>query len=226
LSELSTNPRQQQHPNPNIPQNNNANYNQRSRGPPKARAPEVPDAEFDFSKGTSAFEAIKAGKQVTSPSTESEELGDESNPTLAPVNANGNGIGNGNGNGNGNAETKKSSAYSGKKSFFDGLSGESSKVSRQEERYRNLDTFGEEGGDGVGHVFNPNQRGRGGFGGGNSRGYGQRGGYGSGPGQKGGENHRGGYNGTGGGFEASRGGYGRSGGRGFGRGRGGFNREQ
>ena len=77
---------------------------------------------------------------------------------------------------------KISSVYT-KGSFFDGLSGESSRISRNEERSRNYDTFGEAGGNDQYNQGGPvgggfGGRGRGGF----SRG-GPRGGYQQGQGQ-------------------------------------------
>ena len=233
LSELSVEPRQR-------------------RGPPHAgshlhwqsapRAVDVPDTEFDFSKGTEKFEkerenrrgnGTEGGEGQGEDGQGVEEVGE---PEMAPhpsVVANGkpngangasgrNGSGSGNGNGvggisehtggaNGLDGVKGSSAYN-KGSFFDALTGESSRISRNEERHRNLDTFGEAGGSAGGMGYG--MRGRGGYrGGGYGRGGGAAGGYGGGGGGTkndgyGGQGYRGrGRGGGGGGGYGNRQGY-------------------
>ena len=167
------------------------------------RGPEVPDAEFDFSKGTERFEAereARAGSHLNGKDKIDEGKSETSSgvgtPSQAaqlqqiPSNGDESVVGTG--------LERKSAAYV-KNGFFDGLSGESSRVSRADERHRNLDTFGEAGG--------------GGFDRGGGRG---RGGYGYDARGRGG---RGGYSGGGGNFD-SRGGYG-DGGNGDGRNYGG-----
>ncbi|ORY30831.1 hypothetical protein BCR39DRAFT_528529 [Naematelia encephala] len=141
----------------------------RQRRPP--RAPEVPDAEFDFGKSNQKFERIRQDKgkgKDGSESSDSDGLDEEPHPIVVQ-----------NGRGQDGADGGKKPTGYNKSSFFDNLSGESSRVSRAEERGRNYDTFGEAGGEenGVGRI--PNRGGYGGQGQGQGRGgYGQRGGYG------------------------------------------------
>ncbi|GFZ44814.1 hypothetical protein JCM24511_02540, partial [Saitozyma sp. JCM 24511] len=213
------------------------------RAPGPAHPIEVPDTEFDFSKGTEALEAERTARKAAGGETgkgkgksengdhgDIETPTDEGEPELPPhpiaVQPASNGIGNGHGPdaatspGAGPAGRKGSASGSSayvKSSFFDTLSGESSRVSRAEERGRNYDTFGEAGGQdgayggrGRGAYGGGARGGRGGYGRG---GYGQgQGGYGQGgQGQfgGGGYNRGRGFGGVGGGYRG-RGGYGQS----------------
>ncbi|CAD6573593.1 MAG: hypothetical protein TREMPRED_000864 [Tremellales sp. Tagirdzhanova-0007] len=154
------------------------------------RPPEVPDAEFDFSKGTEQFEAereARAGSRLNGKDKNEDGKSETSSDTGTPIEAARlrQTLPNGDGSGVGTGLERKSSAYI-KNGFFDGLSGESSRVSRADERHRNLDTFGEAGGDGF---EGGGGRGSGGYGG---RGYGGRGYGGRGHGGRG-HGGRGGY---------------------------------
>ncbi|KGB79871.1 hypothetical protein CNBG_5709 [Cryptococcus deuterogattii R265] len=145
---------------------------------PQARPPAVPDTEFDFQKANEKFakekEALKSTNGQGVVVTDLDEPVNQPHPSaiVSP------------------SEGEPKNAVYNKSSFFDSLSHSSSKVSRNEERHRNLDTFGETGGSGMG--------GRGGYGG---RGRG-RGGYNTGGGH---------YNGNGYGGGRGRGGYRRGG---------------
>ena len=88
-----------------------------------AAPPTVPNAEFDFARGTDALQADR------------------------------------------NAQPKKASTAYEKTSFWDNLTTDTARVPRHEERGRNMDTFGEAGG----------QPGRGGYRGGHRGGYRGRG---------------------------------------------------
>lgn len=182
------------------------------------RGPEpVPTTDFDFSS-TRQFEQQREDHRrpsATQHDADDSDADDEGSSPLPPAaNLNGNG-------------EKQSSAYKKSADFFDGLSGETARVARNEERHRNLDTFGEEGGQMTeGHVPQYNHRGRGGFGRGGGGGFeGGRGGFGQGQSQgqgrggfggggRGGYGGRGGFNNGGGGGGGYNGGGGRGGGRG------------
>ncbi|ORX34906.1 hypothetical protein BD324DRAFT_633137 [Kockovaella imperatae] len=189
---------------------------------PPARPIEVPDADFDFSKGTEKFEAEREARKGQDAEGGDGEGGEEAESKAPDEQA----IEQSNGHGATagqlkDGDAKKSSVYN-KSSFFDGLSASTSRVGRNEERGRNLDTFGEAGDGGFGSGMSG--RGRGGFRGGNrgTPGPRGRGGYqgGGGGGQYGGYGSGGQYGGYGGGRGGSNGGDWRGGGRG--RGRGGF----
>lgn len=138
----------------------------------KPQAPAVPDAEFDFTKGTERFQKERqAHKAAEDDEDEGQDLGEPENKPHPSVVA--------------KSPTdevadhapRKAASYN-KSSFFDNISSDNSRVSRAEERHRNYDTFGEAGGADAGF--------RGGFGGG-GRGYGGRGaGRGGGRGRRGG----------------------------------------
>ncbi|EIW73421.1 hypothetical protein TREMEDRAFT_73067 [Tremella mesenterica DSM 1558] len=119
----------------------------RQTSPKKHAPPAVPDAEFDFSAGTQVLEKerelLKRNQAGTaSPSQVLEEVGiPERSPHPAAIVSNGDAFPVENDNG---SRGKSSSAYN-KKSFFDGLSVDSARTNRMEERSRNLDTFGEPG---------------------------------------------------------------------------------
>lgn len=193
---------------------------QRQRAP--RQPPAAPTEAFDFSKGTQAFEqerkAMKAREQQRKASvattngseaqSDDDDDGDEDEILISgdvhplalkqvhdPKGA-------AEGAGHQPVGYKKSS-------FFDDLSGPTGRVSMQQERGRNLDTFGEAGGP------------RGGYGGGRGRG-----GHGGRGGGRGGGGH--GYGGGHGGHDGYQQGYGGGGGggsgRGYGRGRGGYSR--
>ncbi|WVN86021.1 uncharacterized protein L203_101179 [Cryptococcus depauperatus CBS 7841] len=109
------------------------------------KAPEVPDAEFDFQKANAKFQKEReAFKSSTSPSGEI-EVGEpmvEPHPNAviqSTPSADESGPGS-------NTGKKPAAPVYQKTSFFDNLSHSSSRVSRLEERHRNLDTFGETGG--------------------------------------------------------------------------------
>lgn len=158
-----------------------------SRPRRKAQPPAVPDAEFDFSKGNERFQkerqARKQQEDDKSPTPESDsavDLGEPENkphpsaianlPPVALEEPKG-------------PARSKNAAYS-KSSFFDNISSESSRVSRAEERHRNLDTFGEAGGQDQaalgGAARFGQQGGRGGMPGhGRGRGSGRRGSFNS-----------------------------------------------
>ncbi|OWT40255.1 hypothetical protein C362_02034 [Cryptococcus neoformans Bt1] len=146
----------------------------------QARPPAVPDAEFDFQKANEKFEKEKeafksAADGQSAAVAELDEPVNQPHPSAIVQSP--------------SEEEPKTAVYN-KSSFFDSLSHSSSKISRNEERHRNLDTFGEAGGSDMG--------GRGGYGG---RGRG-RGGYNTGGGH---------YNGNGQGGGRGRGGYRRGG---------------
>ncbi|KAK8844578.1 hypothetical protein IAR55_006425 [Kwoniella newhampshirensis] len=180
------------------------NVDERPRRSHPPRAPAVPDAEFDFTKGNEEFEkereAFKHGGAGANGKDNDgdgvEEVGEpEKQPhpsaIVQPISPEVQGRGQGG--------ERKPAGYS-KSSFFDGLSTGTSRVSRADERHRNYDTFGEAGGAGGPPGGARGGRGRGGFGGG-----------------------RGGFEGGRGGFDGGRG-------RGFGgggyRGRGGYGQQQ
>lgn len=146
---------------------------------PHARPPAVPDTEFDFQKANEKFakekEALKSTDGQGAVVTDLDEPVNQPHPSAIVQSP---------------SEGELKNAVYNKSSFFDSLSHSSSKISRNEERHRNLDTFGETGGSGMGS--------RGGYGG---RGRG-RGGYNTGGGH---------YNGNGYGAGRGRGGYRRGG---------------
>lgn len=132
----------------------------------KPQPPAVPDAEFDFSKGNERFQkerqarkAHEDHKEEASGESEAVDLGEPENKPhpSAIVSSPDAGADNSNG-----KPARKVPAYN-KSSFFDNISSDSSRVSRAEERHRNLDTFGEAGGDAApGHRYGQ-QGGRGGM---------------------------------------------------------------
>lgn len=205
--------------------NMNMDHGRPRRGPPRPQAPEVPDAEFDFSKGVEKFEKerqqMKQGdEQGSTQDTPVEEVGELEASSVHPA-----ALANGSSNRRPSDSAPAPVAYK-KSSFFDGLSSESSRVSRNEERHRNYDTFGEAGGnDNYGLGGTGGMRGgRGGYGSGYNN-SGGRGGFnnqprGAGPGA--GFGNYGGYGGRGGGGAGSGGG----GGFNRGRGRGGYGQER
>ncbi|WWD22873.1 hypothetical protein CI109_107368 [Kwoniella shandongensis] len=159
----------------------------RSHPPPKP--PAVPDAEFDFTKGTEVFEKEREAFKHGGPTgtngdgngDAAEDVGEPANqphpsaivqPTSPEAQPQGSG-------------PRKAVGYT-KSSFFDGLSTGTSRVSRADERHRNYDTFGEAGGAGA-----PGGGAGGGFRGGRGRG----GGYGRGGFEGGRGGGRGGYGG-------------------------------
>ncbi|ODN81305.1 hypothetical protein L198_07791 [Cryptococcus wingfieldii CBS 7118] len=199
LSELSTN---------DHPPRRGSNQGQQGYGNGYGRGygkevkqPEVPDAEFDFAKANERFEkereAIKyasaQGPVVIGEVAPNPALAQTQSPPppslsafLSPQPDQAGPI------------SPPAAAKYQKSSFFDNISHSTGKVSRNEERHRNLDTFGEAGGPPPGAFAG---QGRGGFGG---RGRG-RGGYGG--------EQQGSYGGYGYG-NRGRGGYSRGGGRG------------
>ncbi|BEI86148.1 hypothetical protein CcaverHIS002_0604350 [Cutaneotrichosporon cavernicola] len=154
----------------------------------KTQPPAVPDAEFDFSKGNERFQkerqAHKAQEDHKEDKGQEEEAADLGEPDNKPhpsavvqspevVSQDSSGKG----------PARKVPTYN-KASFFDNISSDSSRVSRAEERHRNLDTFGEAGGDGAQAYRYGQQGGRGGMQGrgrGRGGGSGRRGGYHSTP---------------------------------------------
>ncbi|KAK1921433.1 hypothetical protein DB88DRAFT_542959 [Papiliotrema laurentii] len=183
----------------------------RRRPAAPAQAIEVPDAEFDFTAGTQAFEKERESRRK-GPEDSAEDVGEPEHPphpaALSPRAESEDGsLEPANGGQPAAPGGKKISSVYNKGSFFDGLSGESSRISRNEERSRNYDTFGEAGGS--------DQYGGGGGGyGGRGRGGHARGGGGG---------YRGGYNQGQGGYGRQQGGYG---GRGRGGQRGGYGQPQ
>lgn len=150
----------------------------------KAQPPAVPDAEFDFSKGNERFQKERQArkeqednKDQSSPEAEAADLGEPENKPhpSAIVNSPPATI-------EESRPARKTGGSYSKSSFFDNISSESSRVSRAEERHRNLDTFGEAGGaDAMGFSGSRfgQQGGRGGMHGRGGRGGrgGRRGGY-------------------------------------------------
>ncbi|WVQ85156.1 hypothetical protein IAT38_007321 [Cryptococcus sp. DSM 104549] len=217
LSELSVDEQQNTRP----PRRNYA-----PRDPP-ARPPPVPDAEFDFEKANAKFEQEREAFKSTatagangSGAAEGQEVGELAQPphpsaiVSPPGGAKPSVFDSPAGAGEG--DKKPAATTYNKSSFFDGLSNSSSRVSRNEERHRNLDTFGEAGGLNQGQ--GPGQGSRGGYGGGHGgrgRGRGGYGGYNNG-------GDGGGYYGGGGGYQGQRSQPGGQGGGWRGRGRGGY----
>ncbi|WVQ76895.1 hypothetical protein IAR50_006569 [Cryptococcus sp. DSM 104548] len=202
LSELSTNDR---------PQRRGSNQGQYGNGYARGygkevKQPEVPDAEFDFAKANEKFE--KERGDVKSANVQGPVVIGEvaPNPALAQTQSPPSAL---------SASlspqpsqdqaspTPAAPKYQ-KSSFFDNISHSTGKVSRNEERHRNLDTFGEAGGPPPGAFGG---QGRGGCGGrGRGRGeFGYNGGTGG--------DQQGSYGGYGYG-NRGRGGYNRGGGRG------------
>lgn len=152
----------------------NVDGNRRRNPQPQAAPPPVPDAEFDFTKGNERFQkerqAMKAAAADKDEESDGEgsDIGEPENAPHPSVVA---------------QEEKeevapkperKTASYN-KSSFFDNISSDSSRVSRADERHRNLDTFGEAGGSNSygGGYGGP----RGGHPGNRGRGRGRRGGH-------------------------------------------------
>lgn len=136
----------------------------------KPQAPAVPDAEFDFTKGTERFQKERQAHKEAEDDDEEEAEDDLGEPESKPHPSV---VSKASADSTSNQPPRKTPVYS-KSSFFDNISTDSSRVSRAEERHRNFDTFGEAGGADAG--------GRGGFGGAR----GGRGGAGGGRGRRGG----------------------------------------
>ncbi|CAK9784477.1 unnamed protein product [Cutaneotrichosporon oleaginosum] len=155
----------------------------------KPQAPAVPDAEFDFSKGNEKFQKERQARKAqedheeeVKAEVEAVDLGAPQNvPHPSAVVSSSDAARDR----NGKPHPRKGPSYN-KSSFFDNISSDSSRVSRAEERHRNLDTFGEAGGDITQGYRLGQQSGRGGM---QGRGRGRGGGGGGG-------NRRGGYNNT------------------------------
>ncbi|KAK4683638.1 protein LSM14, partial [Tremellales sp. Uapishka_1] len=97
--------------------------------PPPPRpvlAPEAPDREFDFAASNEAFEKERQNVNVKGKGKDDESAESTAAP-MAP------------------APSVAVRNPPKKSSFFDNLSSESHRVSRMDERHRNLDTFGEAG---------------------------------------------------------------------------------
>lgn len=137
-----------------------------SRQPLHATPPAVPDAEFDFASANAKFKKASAPPPIPgSVGPVNEDSDSESEATEAsPVKP--------------AAKLPAQKPSYNKSSFFDNISTDSSRVSRADERHRNLDTFGEAV---PASALNGPQAGRGGYG------YGGRG-----RGGRGGGGHRGG----------------------------------
>jgi protein LSM14 len=145
----------------------------------KPQPPAVPDAEFDFSKGNERFQkerqarkAQEDNKEEPSAEDEAVDLGEpENKPHPSAVVSSPDASAQD----TSSKPARKAPGYS-KSSFFDNISSDSSRVTRAEERHRNLDTFGEAGGDAAQGGYRYGQQGgRGGMGGrGRGRGRGGR----------------------------------------------------
>ena len=133
-----------------------------SRQPLHATPPAVPDAEFDFASANAKFKKASAPPPIPgSVAPVNEDSDSESEATEAsPVKP--------------AAKLPAQKPSYNKSSFFDNISTDSSRVSRADERHRNLDTFGEAVPP---SALNGPQAGRGGYGYG-GRGRGGRGGGG------------------------------------------------
>lgn len=135
--------------------------------------PAVPDAEFDFSKGNEKFQKERQAMKAAATEKDEDdgedtvELGEPESAPHPSVVAQQEEV----------PKAERKAASYNKSSFFDNISSDSSRVSRADERHRNLDTFGEAGGAQYGGGYGGH---RGGHSGHRGRGRGRRGGGGYG----------------------------------------------